>query len=131
AGQRPAHLARASLRPPHGIDNAAARPHWHTRPGPPGALQSAPATGDAGYAPSPGSASTTAGQDRGGNPGGRSGRWYTAGPPDRYTPAIRSRPCPAGNGPAAAPSPSRTGRDRKPRRYGLTTLRSAAWVRAR
>src|SRR4029434_3723512 len=53
AGQRPAPLARVSLRPLRDIDSAAAPPHWHTRPGPPGALQSAPATADVGGARSP------------------------------------------------------------------------------
>ena len=126
AGQRRARLARASLRPPHDVGSVAAPPHWHTRPGPLAALHSAPATGDAGCAPSPGSASTTAGPDRGGRPGGRSEQWSTAGPRDRHTPATRSRPCLGDNTPAAAPNRPCTGRDRRPRRYGLATLGSAA-----
>src|SRR5262249_37663382 len=70
AGRRPAPLARASLRPRRDSDSVAVPPHSHTKPGPPGPLQSAPATADAGGARSPWSGSTTAGRDRDRSPGG-------------------------------------------------------------
>ena len=52
-GRRPARLATGSLRSPRDIGSVAAPPHWHTRLAPLAALQSAPATGDGGGAPSP------------------------------------------------------------------------------
>jgi hypothetical protein len=127
AGQRPAPLARASLRLPHAVGRVAAPPHSHTRPGPLAARQSAPATGEAGCAPSSGAASLRAGPDRGDNPGGCSGRRSTAGPPDRHTPARRSTPGPAGTGPAAAPNRPCIGRERRRHRSGLATLGAAGW----
>src|SRR5215468_9678571 len=70
AGQRPAPLARGSLRPPRDIGSVAAPPHWHTKREPPAALQSAPATGEGDGARCRWSGSREAGPDRAGSPEG-------------------------------------------------------------